>query len=863
VEGYETPLIESDVARKITTCLKRVLDLLVIFGFGPQGYSLDSTVDYYVRLTAQVKKPDPWIDVMKLALADFIALSLDNERPPNPLVGWKSGYLLLGRAYRFVRSLRRRSCAGFFDFISSVGKLKRSFPLPGKDRVAFGVEDMKKKVFYAPPEIPTRLPYGICEDPAGSPLVDDSFEPGVSRMRVVNPPHSERTFDSSDFAFSGEFEWKAVGRGLLTEHLLKEECSRRAFEVFRGTTWGKEDIEEVFFPSTSANYVFSRSNGGTVAALYCDPEILQVMSDYWTINGSVDLEKLLSLKVLNVEQKFESVSWDDSNVKEAFCRLYLHVYYAAKEEENTVFTVGLSEALKVRVITKSPAYRTFVLKPLQRHLHNVLRRHPTFQLVGTPVNTRIIDKVLRKELNRDERYLSGDYSDATNCLRSSLSDATAEAISATLGLGPDLSAMLIASLTGHTLNDSPAIRPMDRHPMRVGQPWVDLPNDFFYVEQKNGQLMGSVTSFIVLCIVNAAVCGAAIEAAKATSIELKRMPLLINGDDCLFVANRNCKEIWTRLGKIAGLEPSTGKCFWHKTFLQINSQNFYRVEPYVNYYLKNESSDWPEAIPYYSKFKRCKFIALNLVFGIPRSCAEGTDEDYAKISTLSTRQSELLEHSPIDLKQRVNNFFYKENRDLINNSNLPWFVPRGYGGLGLRPRDMAVEDATSTLDKMICSGLLNNRLKRSEEHPRMLNPKNKWTLTGFKNRLLKCYNIEFTNSDHEQLTLPEFENNLSVACLFHKPQDYWAGWMGNLKIPVFYDPDMKDEKVKNLFQNDLKHNVRFWRKAHLPSTWKVKLTQTSQVPVEPFQRIKGLHKIDSSEKVNTYLGSFSTMICAI
>jgi hypothetical protein len=417
---------------------------------------------------------------------------------------------------------------------------------------------------------------------------------------------------------------------------------------------------------------------------------------------------------------------------------------------------------------------------------------------------------------RDSMFLSGDYFDATNCIRAELSSAAAESISSILCLGPLMTRLFCESLTDHT--------------------YVKTFKEGYSLElnQKGGQLMGSITSFIVLCMVNAAICGSAIEISRKRyrSLTLRHMPLMINGDDCLFLANRNCRDLWSIFGKIAGLEPSVGKCYYSKDFLQINSQNFMRVNPYVFYRLTNTESDWPDAQPYWSNFKRIGKVLISLVEGNPRSVAKGCDTDFFKIANLQARQSEILNLCPPELRQSTNNYFYQVNHELISSSGVPWYVDPSYGGLGLRPKDLekTSEDCISQIDRRICNGIKFNCFKSSFKTPLKLSAKDKWTINSYKEKVLRNYGVEYTHRDYEQLVLSEFERYLTISLLFSRAEPKCVGIKRSKAKQFFYEDVVKptpnfmnileDGDVEEMFSKDIARNSRFWRSAHLPRYWK-------------------------------------------
>jgi len=100
------------------------------------------------------------------------------------------------------------------------------------------------------------------------------------------------------------------------------------------------------------------------------------------------------------------------------------------------------------------------------------------------------------------------------------------------------------------------------------------------VKQASGQLMGSPTSFPVLCIANMALTCAALEMVEGPgSRPIGSSGVEVNGDDVGFVAKREAILSWQRLTTTFGLSPSVGKNFVSREFLQLNSKMF-RIESF-------------------------------------------------------------------------------------------------------------------------------------------------------------------------------------------------------------------------------------------------------------------------------------------
>jgi hypothetical protein len=89
--------------------------------------------------------------------------------------------------------------------------------------------------------------------------------------------------------------------------------------------------------------------------------------------------------------------------------------------------------------------------------------------------------------------------------------------------------------------------------------------------QTKGQLMGSLLSFPVLCVANAATLGLARKID-----DIRDLKACINGDDILFIDSQRTINSWKRIATSMGLIPSIGKNYCSKFFGTINSQLFVR-----------------------------------------------------------------------------------------------------------------------------------------------------------------------------------------------------------------------------------------------------------------------------------------------
>jgi len=94
--------------------------------------------------------------------------------------------------------------------------------------------------------------------------------------------------------------------------------------------------------------------------------------------------------------------------------------------------------------------------------------------------------------------------------------------------------------------------------------------------QTNGQLMGSVLSFPILCFANLCAYWVALENHLGRSIILRDLPVLVNGDDILFRADTKFYSFWKQIVAGCGFELSIGKNYFSSQYTMINSQLRYK-----------------------------------------------------------------------------------------------------------------------------------------------------------------------------------------------------------------------------------------------------------------------------------------------
>lgn len=306
-----------------------------------------------------------------------------------------------------------------------------------------------------------------------------------------------------------------------------------------------------------------------------------------------------------------------------------------KSEFNAI-PVYLREPLKVRTITKGPALPYWYLMPVQKFLWSQLQKHPVFQLIGEPISSKILDGMLPFCNSKDEKWLSGDYSAATDNLAKWLIEKFWSKICTRTGIPDPIYQLGLKALTGHKLFYGDEI-----------------------VQQQNGQLMGSPLSFPLLCLCNAAICCLSFDKKRRN---FNKVPMRINGDDCVMSFTISERERWIRYANFIGMSPSPGKCYFADDWLQMNSELFV---------LRKGS------------FHHINYINFSLASPF---LAKGGEERTVE-SLSQTMQSFCFGRSEkfIDIwMRRMAPYLKKKVPGLIS-----WYLPQTLGGLGLMTKKMS------------------------------------------------------------------------------------------------------------------------------------------------------------------------------
>jgi hypothetical protein len=240
----------------------------------------------------------------------------------------------------------------------------------------------------------------------------------------------------------------------------------------------------------------------------------------------------------------------------------LEVLPTSCEDDEILHVFLLPEPCKIRPITVGSYSSAASGHRTLQWLRRGLSYFEQFTLTGEPVTEDHVNWLLQG-MESNEILRSADYSGATNEFAFALSRAAC-------GFFPEpYRSRIIRSLCS---------------PKRIQFSWgkeksncvggrvkMEFPPEF---EMTNGQLMGCIYSFPILCVVNLALLRCAKEKELGRKVHLADIKCLINGDDLLFRDTPEFIKSWEVVVKEAGLILSPGKNYDSREFCVINSELF-------------------------------------------------------------------------------------------------------------------------------------------------------------------------------------------------------------------------------------------------------------------------------------------------
>jgi len=516
-------------------------------------------------------KPELWIKAIKYHTACPQSILLKNDKPPM-VEGMSNFWIWSGPVKRFLKNIFcRRPCKLnrdlAFGFLQGIKRGCRAVP------TSFLEKEVEKHVI-AMTTPPVFQPINVLYDKVtGRKWEELDLDPNL-----IYPDHNpeNRVYDIIEDTFSSTLD------SILYP-------TRRGFKV------------KTYEPSHNSSFERSRGLGGSYAEvihqLNLPIETVQVpckgvVKEYqrYTPPEMEDVLDIARKKVENYQETSEMLTSFASAFGDETMEGYLPGYKTYTEKRRPMTAViPLSEPLKVRIITKGEALNQYCAKSLQKQMKTYINRYPSLVLTTRPLLPEDFDVVWTKEKELFERlklditfdkHVSGDYSAATDKLNCHFTRAIFERFLVILKV-PERDREVYREVLYSQRLDYPkeyCKSLIEKFPeLNVSQE-----KGGFAVDQQNGQLMGSILSFPILCIANLACYKLALERymmvvkprKRPYSIHPKDLPVLVNGDDIYFRTNDVFYTIWKEIITFAGFELSIGKNYVHADTFTINSQMF-------------------------------------------------------------------------------------------------------------------------------------------------------------------------------------------------------------------------------------------------------------------------------------------------
>jgi hypothetical protein len=611
--------------------------------------------------------------------------------------------LLGGRAHRFILRIKRKDPLLYESWLQTALMIKKGCPRPS-DELVKKSEASTFETLTTEPEMSF-----VCW-----PLVE------ISKVEKWSWADMD---DWSKFDIDHDF---------ITRKMFVEEMRRTVKEVVLDKYTPLDRIAP-FFPSTSANYINSRLKGGAVGVLLSHhrDELLELRKKYH--GPMVAVKRVVPHKVVSQlsSQSLSYTAVSDGKLKNCFAEFYEMIVEKAKAEIPLSEPLGLKEALKIRVISKGPPYLYTALKPLQRFLWSQVQKHPAGRLVGQTVNEDYIQEILGKNLKDEEKYLSVDYQDATNLMAKWVSDELITILVEHLELSSTENEMFRNGLTDHLIQlnqkkfpNTPAAR------------------------QKRGQLMGSVVSFPLLCLVNMTLLRMAKEIDAGRYLTLKQAGIMVNGDDGSMRCSIRGKLAWEALSSWVGLKPSVGKVYFSKEFLNMNSRTFVRLQEPNMKVIDVPGTCRP------SYFREVKFFNLGVFLGLERSSGSGSNAS-SNLTSLASRAHELVDTLPVSLREKGLAMYIRHHKSELIKVKLPWFLPTHLGGFGLPSlKDVPWSEPNSIDLRMARLYFENPTLFKLPNKP----PVTEWRTWQLAQKMAKSHNIDVSELGLQKQQAGVFEN---------------------------------------------------------------------------------------------------------
>lgn len=309
--------------------------------------------------------------------------------------------------------------------------------------------------------------------------------------------------------------------------------------------------------STNASYEFSRGKGGQRMAV----QLGAVDSSEFLVHESLPYRLLLRTSdLLSMKETRPGVVQEDRGVWVDGSSTLDEAFVLASRGPLPVKVCPVIEPLKVRVITKGSALPYYQATRLQKLMLQHLRKFEQFRALVGPLDTTDIINLKLKSYPGFDKWVSGDYSSATDLINMTLTKLCFEVF------------------LEHIEDINPRLAAIGRRVLYEQELHYDYRGEKESVKlkvlQTMGQLMGSVLSFPILCVINFTCKWLADEEYFGRKLRVTEVQALINGDDIGFKSNDAHYQIWQKYITYAGFKLSIGKNYLHDRYFTINSMLF-------------------------------------------------------------------------------------------------------------------------------------------------------------------------------------------------------------------------------------------------------------------------------------------------
>lgn len=223
---------------------------------------------------------------------------------------------------------------------------------------------------------------------------------------------------------------------------------------------------------------------------------------------------------------------------------------------------GILEPMKVRVISKGEDLPYYSMKPLQVAIHSSLRDMAPFRLLGRPLSPcDFLD--LKKKAKTTDQWFSVDYSAATDGLSWKYSSQIFLKVIEKLDIFEQEEARRV-------------LGPHHLYYPQEGTYGTCFAEREYGGLQRNGQLMGSILSFPILCLANLGVYLYTTRLAQEGWTDEERLGhVLVNGDDMVYACDPEFWDLHKYISSKVGLEMSVGKAYIHREYANVNSTSIH------------------------------------------------------------------------------------------------------------------------------------------------------------------------------------------------------------------------------------------------------------------------------------------------